>query len=260
MFPTLEATLPGVNDMPFPNFPKIRPTLPPEYQKIYLQHIQENRHGQSPASRLSTGLEGWMHRRIAKDAREGLSTLEIGAGTLNHLRYESNRAEYDIVEPARYQFAESPLLNRVRNIYNDIKDVPPETRYDRIISIATFEHICNLPEVVANSGLLLKPGGALRAAIPAEGGPLWTLGWKLTTGFEFKRRYGLDYGVIMRSEHVNTWREVADVLNYFFRRVDFTHLGLTRTLSFYQVYICRDPDVAKCLNYAEAVKYSFRAR
>jgi len=237
--------------MPFTGFPKLRPTLPPEYQKIYLQHIQENRHGQSTASRLSTGLEGWMHRRIARDAREGLSTLEIGAGTLNHLHYESNHAAYDIVEPANYQFAGSPFLNRVRNIYNDIREVPPDTRYDRIISIATFEHICNLPEVVAGSGLLLNPGGVLRAAIPAEGGPLWTLGWKLTTGFEFKRRYGLDYGVIMRSEHVNTWQEVADVLNYFFRRVEFTYLGLTRTLSFYQVYICCDPDRTKCLDYTD---------
>lgn len=237
--------------MPLHGFPKIRPALPPEYEKIYLQHIQENRHGQSPASRLSTGLEGWMHRRIAGDARKGLSTLEIGAGTLNHLRYEPDEAPYDIIEPAHYQFAGSPLLSRVRNIYDDIKDVPPETRYDRIISIATFEHICNLPEVVANSGLLLQPGGALRAAIPTEGGPLWKLGWKLTTGWEFKRRYGLDYEVIMRSEHVNNWKEVAEVLHYFFKRVEFTSLGLTRALSVYQVYICRDPDVAKCLEYVK---------
>jgi len=232
--------------MPFTGFPKIRPTLPPEYQKIYLQHIQENRHGESTASWLSTALEGWMHRRIARDAEETSATLEIGAGTLNHLRYESNHAAYDIVEPAHYQFANSPYLSRVRNIYDDISEVPPETRYDRIVSIATFEHICNLPEVVAGCGLLLKPGGQLRAAIPAEGGPLWKLGWKLTTGFEFKRRYGLDYEVIMRSEHVNTWREVADVLNYFFRRVEFSYLGLSRDLSFYQVYICRDPDLKKC--------------
>jgi SAM-dependent methyltransferase len=235
--------------MPLSGFPKVRPTLPPEYEKIYLQHIQENRHGQSPASWLSTGLEGWMHRRIARDAQDGLSTLEIGAGTLNHLRYESNHAAYDIVEPAHYQFANSPFLSRVRNIYDDLKEVPPETRYDRIISIATFEHICNLPEIVAGCGLLLKPGGQLRAAIPAEGGPLWKLGWKLTTGWEFKRRYGLDYELIMLSEHVNTWREVADVLNYFFRRVDVTYLGLTRNLSFYQVYICQDPNRAKCLEF-----------
>lgn len=193
-----------------------------------------------------------MHRRIARDAHEGLATLEIGAGTLNHLRYESNHAAYDIVEPAQYQFADSPFLSRVRNVYNDIKEVPSNTRYDRIISIASFEHICNLPEVVAHCGLLLKPGGQLRAAIPAEGGPLWKLGWTLTTGLEFKRRYGLDYEVIMRSEHVNTWREVADVLTYFFQRVEFTYLGLTRPLSFYQVYLCRDPDRVKCLEYAEA--------
>jgi len=236
--------------MPFSGFPKIRPTLPPEYQNIYLQHIQENRHGQSPASRMSTALEGWMHRRIARDARKSLSTLEIGAGTLNHLRYESHHGAYDIVEPAHYLFADSPYLGRVRNIYNDIKEVPSDTCYDRIISIATFEHICNLPEVIAGSGLLLKPGGQLRAAIPAEGGPLWTLGWKLTTGLEFKRRHGLDYEVMMRSEHVNTWREVAEILNYFFQRVEFSYLGASRALSFYQVYICRDPDRAKCLEYA----------
>jgi SAM-dependent methyltransferase len=238
--------------MPFSGFPKIRPTLPSEYEKIYLQHIQENRRGQSRASRLSTALEGWMHRRIAGDVRDsnrGLLTLEIGAGTLNHLRYESHNAAYDVVEPAQYLFAGSPFLSRVRTIYNDIEEVQPDKPYDRIISIASFEHICNLPEVVARCGLLLKPGGELRAAIPAEGGPLWELGWKLTTGWEFKRRYGLDYGVIMRAEHVNTWREVADVLNYFFQSVKFSYLGLSRALSVYQVYICRDPDRTKCSEY-----------
>ena len=197
-----------------------------------------------------------MHRRIAKDARESvrsLSTLEIGAGTLNHLRYEPHNPAYDIVEPARYLFDDSPFLSLVRDVYPDIKDVQPDTRYDRIISIASFEHICNLPEVVAHCGLLLKPGGQLRAAIPAEGGPLWNLGWKLTTGWEFKRRYGLDYAVIMRTEHVNTWTEVADVLNYFFASVKCSYLGLSRAFSFYQVYVCRDPDRAKCSEYLQSI-------
>jgi hypothetical protein len=240
--------------MPFSAFPKTRPTLPPEYQKIYRQHMRENRHGQSPASRMSTALEGWMHRKIARDVRKGKgndsrSTLEIGAGTLNHLRYESRKAVYDIVEPARYLFDNSPLLSLVRTVYDDIKEVQPNTFYDRIISIASFEHICNLPEVVARCGLLLRLGGQLRAAIPTEGGPLWKLGWKLTTGWEFKRRYSLDYEVIMRTEHVNTWKEVADVLNYFFHSVECSYLGLTRALSIYQVYICRDADRTKCSDY-----------
>lgn len=238
--------------MPFSGFPKIRPVLPPEYEKIYLQHIQENRRGQSPASRLSTGLEGWMHRRIARDARgnnQSPATLEIGAGTLNHLPYEAQHAAYDIVEPAHYLFDDSPFLSRVRTIYDDVKDVPDNTHYDRIISIASFEHICNLPEVVAACGLLLKRDGQLRAAIPTEGGPLWKLGWMLTTGWEFKRRYGLDYEVIMQTEHVNTWKEVAEVLNYFFQDVKCSYLGLSRALSVYQVYVCRNPDRSRCYDY-----------
>ena len=238
--------------MSFDGFPKTRPALPTEYQEIYLQHMQENRHGQSPASRLSTALEGWMHRVIARDVRDSnhsRSTLEIGAGTLNHLRYETHNAAYDIVEPAHYLFDGSPYLTRIRTIYNDVKEVQTDTRYDRIISIASFEHICNLPEVVARCGLLLKPDGQLRAAIPTEGGLLWKLGWKLTTGWEFKRRYGLDYEVIMQREHVNTWREVADVLNYFFQSVECSYLGLSRALSVYQVYICRAPDTKKCADY-----------
>jgi len=140
-------------------------------------------------------------------------------------------------------------LSSVRTIYDDIKEVPPNIHYDRIISIASFEHVCNLPEVVACCGLLLKPDGQLRAAIPSEGDALWKLGWKLTTGWEFKRRYGLDYEVIMRAEHVNTWKEVVDILSYFFQRVEFSYLGLSRPLSFYQVYICRDPCLTKCSDY-----------
>ena len=238
--------------MTLSDFPKIRPTLPTEYQKIYLQHMKENRHGQSPASRLSTALEGWMHRRIARDVRkskQSLSTLEIGAGTLNHLRHEPHNPAYDIVEPSHFLFEDFPFLSLVRTIYKEITDVQPDAAYDRIISIASFEHICNLTEVVAWCGLLLKPDGHLRAAIPTEGGPLWKLGWKLTTGWEFKRRYGLDYEVIMRTEHVNTWTEVAEVLNYFFQNVECSYLGLSRTVSFYQVYICREPDRTKCSDY-----------
>lgn len=199
-----------------------------------------------------------MHRRVARDLRRvnrSLSTLEIGAGTLNHLRYESQNTAYDIVEPAHHLFADSPSVNKVRTIFDDIKEVPPHNLYDRIISIASFEHICNLPEVVACCGLLLKPGGELRAAIPTEGGPLWRLGWKLTTGWEFKRRYGLDYEVIMRAEHVNTWQEVAAVLNNFFQDVESSYLGLSRALSFYQVYVCRDPSKTKCSDYVSRPVY-----
>ena len=114
--------------------------------------------------------------------------------------------------------------------------VPDNQRYDRITSIASFEHICNLPEVIAKSGLLLKPGGVLRTSIPSEGTCLWSLSWKLTTGIEFRIKYGLDYGILIKHEHVNSAREIEELLCYFFKNTKCIVFGLSKKLSFYQFY------------------------
>lgn len=230
----------------FAQFPKVRAPLPDAYQRIYAAHYKENRSGGSPASALAQRMEKWLHTCVAADLppdASGIATLELGAGTLNQLSHEAQVGPYDIVEPFASLFTDSPLLARVRNVYADIADVPDGARYDRITSVATFEHICNLPEVVARSALLLKSGGSLRASIPSEGTPLWTLGYMATTGLEFRLRHGLDYSVLMRHEHVNTAREIEDVLRGFFRRVDRKVFGISRALSLYQFYACAEPDL-----------------
>lgn len=229
-------------------FPKTRRPLPLPYQRIYAAHYRENRDGASQASSIAQRLERWMHRAVARDtvrdtvaAGRGGPTLEIGAGTLNHLRYEPKTAPYDIVEPFTELYASSPQLARIRRTYQDIRDIPETQRYERIIAIATFEHICDLPEVVDRAARLLADDGELRVAIPSEGTVLWTLAWKLTTGVEFKFRHGLDYGVLMRHEHVNTAAEIRAVLEHFFVRVSSTCLGLTPRLSLYQFFACSGP-------------------
>jgi hypothetical protein len=141
------------------------------------------------------------------------------------------------------------MLPRIRHIYRDTGQIPTRRQYDRITSVAVFEHVCNLPEVVARTGLLLNDGGALRVSIPSEGTWLWTLGWKLTTGLEFRLRYGLDYGVLMRHEHVNTAAEIEDVLRHFFRNLSCDVFGLSRGISLYRFYACSNPDRARCEAY-----------
>jgi len=236
----------------FHRYPKVRSELPDAYARIHQAQYQENRRGASPAASLSQRMESWLHRQVAADVREDRTprtTLEIGAGTLNHLPFEPDIGPYDIVEPFRELYEGSSHLARIRTIYQDIAEVPATPGYDRITSIATFEHICNLPEVIARAGLLLNPGGLLRVSIPSEGTILWTLGWKLTTGIEFRLRHGLDYGVFLRYEHVNTAHEIEEVLRYFFTRVDGAALGLGRAFSFYQFFGCAQPDVARCREY-----------
>jgi hypothetical protein len=233
----------------FERFPKSRPPLPKEIAAIYATQYKSNREGKTAASSLSQRVESWMHKQVAKDVAHNSApktTLEIGAGTLNQLAHEPELGPYDIIEPFKQLFANSPNLTRVRNVFSDIGEVPLTARYDRITSIATFEHICNLPGVVARAGLLLAPGGNLRAAIPSEGTPLWTLGWKMTTGLEFRLKHGLDYGLLMKHEHVNTAKEIEAVIRYFFRQVESHVFGLSKYLSLYQFYVGKNPELSRC--------------
>ncbi len=236
----------------FSSFPKTRPPLPPAYEKIYAEHYISNRKGGSSASGLSRRMESWMHRKVAGDvaaAELPKATLELGAGTLNHLDYEPHSTPYDVVEPFSELLAEASQRERVRTVFSDVTEIPMHTKYDRIISVAVLEHICDLPRVVARSGLLLDKGGQFRAGIPSEGAILWYLGWKFTTGIEFKLKYGLDYSVLMRNEHVNKASEIEDVLRYFFSEVKNDALGYGKHVSFYQFYACSKPYTDRCQSY-----------
>jgi hypothetical protein len=238
----------------FDSFPKTRPRLSKEIQEIYVTQYKSNRRGETAASALSQRVESWLHKQVAKDVldtRTRKVTLEIGAGTLNQLRFEPEVGPYDIVEPFRELYEGAPDLKRVRHIYADIAEIPGNHRYDRITSVATFEHICNLPEVISFCGLLLADNGKLRVSIPSEGTLLWTLGWKLTTGLEFRIKYGLDYGALMRHEHVNTAAEIEELLRYFFEEVERNVFGLTASFSLYQFYSCSGPVIERCRQFSK---------
>lgn len=234
----------------FNKFPKTRPPLPKEISDIYSTYYKSNREGHSTASLLARGMDSWLHKKVAKDVvspqNSNKATLEIGAGTLNQLPYEPDCQPYDIIEPFTALYKDSPLFARVRNIYSDISEVPPDCHYSRITSVGVLEHICNLPEVIAKSGILLSENGVFRAGIPNEGSLLWTLSWRLTTGLEFKIKHGLDYGLLMKHEHVNMAREIEEVLEFFFEDIECKVFGLTKSISLFRFYVCSNPRIEKC--------------
>ena len=225
-------------------FPKTRPTLPPKLAAIYTQQYLENRSGETPAASLSQRLERWLHLQVAGDVRGAdtqPATLELGAGTLNQLAYEPACGAYDIIEPFKALFADSPWIGGVRDTYDDIRQIPLERRYKRVTSVASLEHICDLPFVLARAARLMAPGATLRAAIPSEGGFLWALGWMATTGLEFRLRHGLDYGLLMAHEHVNDAREVETLVRALFEDVQIKSFGVGRQLSLYRFLCARKP-------------------
>ncbi|MFC3878573.1 hypothetical protein ACFOSV_00205 [Algoriphagus namhaensis] len=238
----------------FENYPKTRPPLSKGIKEIYNQHYKSNRDGDTPASGLAQKMEQWLHKKVSSDVTfyHDKRTLEIGAGTLNQLKYEQSDY-YDIVEPFEALFLNSSDLKKIRSVYRDIDEVDISNQYDRITSIATFEHITDLPKVVAKSCLLLDPNGSLRTSIPNEGTFLWTLAWKMTTGLEFKLRHGLEYGNLMKFEHVNTAKEIEEVLNFFYNSNTCKVFGLNKNIGLYRFYESRNPDKEKAKNYLKTL-------
>ncbi|OFX44967.1 MAG: hypothetical protein A2046_14900 [Bacteroidetes bacterium GWA2_30_7] len=233
-------------------YPKKRFNLPKEYQQIYKEHYKKNREGETKATSISIKMERWLHKMVAKDVsnvHNDKTTLEIGAGTFNQLKYEPNVNVYDVIEPFEELYKDSPYRNRIRKIYKDISEIN-NVKYNRITSVATFEHILNLPEVVAMSALLLEKNGELRVSIPNEGTILWRLGTYIT-GYEFKKTYGLDYQILMKYEHVNTAEEIEAILNYFFKTISSKSYGISKKIAFYRFFCCSEPDIEKAIKYLE---------
>lgn len=230
-------------------YPRSRPALPPQQQASYVEHYRWNRAGKQGLSRTVAKLESWMHRRIAKDV-DGGELLEIGAGNLNHVPYLPDACGYDAVEPFRELWQDSPYRARLRHVYPDLGEIPKETRYDCIFSVAVLEHLTDLPLILARSGLLLRDGGTFRAGYPSEGGLLWGLAWRFTTGIEYRLRRGFDYANIMRHEHVNSAREIERLLDYFFQNVGVSRFPLPfEHFSFYTAAIADTPRLDRCRNF-----------
>jgi hypothetical protein len=230
-------------------YPRPRPELPWKQQASYVEHYRSNRAGKQGLARTVLKLESWMHRRVAEGVIGG-TLLEIGAGNLNHVPYLPGTCICDAVEPFQELWQDSPYRSRVRHIYSDLQEIPRNLDYDCVLSVAVLEHLIDLPYVLARAGLLLRTGGTLRAGFPSEGGALWGLAWRLTTGMEYRLRRGLDYGAIMRHEHLNTSTEILTLLDYFYESLKVFRFPLPfHHLSFYTAAIACRPRLDRCRNF-----------
>ena len=222
------------------NYPKTRPFLDPEIEKIYNSIYLNNRQGSTGATSIAQKLEKWMHLKANNFIKEDKDVLEIGAGTLNHLNFNKSYKTYDVIEPFRELYINSKNKNKVNNFYSDIGDLDKK-KYDYVISFATLEHLENLPYMVSSLAKVLNERGEFISSIPSEGGFLWGLAWRIGTGLEFKLRYNLDYSNLMRHEHINSCFEILKFLKIVFEKVKVYKFGLGNHFSLYQCIKCSDP-------------------
>jgi SAM-dependent methyltransferase len=166
------------------------------------------------------------HAYPARSARPG-RTLEIGAGLGEHMRYENLSAqEYHAVdllegmtEAIRRDFPSA------RTLVADCQAPLPydDHSFDRAIAIHVLEHLPNLPAALQQIARKLKPGGVFAVVIPCEGGLGYGLGRRFTSKPAFERRYKTSYDWFIKSEHVNTAREILHELRARFEITDTTY-------------------------------------
>ena len=220
-------------------FPKKRIVLSEEYLRIYNEHYKSNRGGEGFANKIAQKMESWMHKKVSK--RKGDDILELGAGNLNHIKYENSFKNYDIVEPFKELYKNKSELLKVRKEFASIFDV--QNKYDKIVSIATLEHLLNLPEEIIYCKNLLKKNGIIQIAVPCEGELAFKLGWLFTTAIYFKLKYNLDYSKMIEYEHVNSLREILIILQNNFRVINFSRSPLIlpfKNFSFYAYIECEN--------------------
>jgi len=209
-------------------FPKKRPPLPKKLSKIFNKFYLTNR--QNFLSQLS---EKWLHYSI-KERNLKKKTLELGAGTLNHLQYENLNKIYDIIEPKKFLYKSSNKKKYINNKYKNLNKTK-NLYYDRIISCAVLEHHTNLPDFLYISSFKIKKSGYHSHSIPCEGHPVWNFTWYLVSGIIFKIKYGYSFKYIMKHEHVNNFDEIIELIKFFYKKVKikYSYPLFIKYLSFY---------------------------
>ncbi|MFA5058798.1 MAG: methyltransferase domain-containing protein [Opitutaceae bacterium] len=152
------------------------------------------------------------------------TTLEIGAGLGEHLRYETLTPEqeenYYALELRENMAAEiRKNFPRVQAIVGDCQSRLdfPDGFFDRVIAVHVLEHLPNLPAAIREAHRLVnKETGRFLVVIPTEGSPAYTLARKISAERVYKRRYGGDYSWFYKREHINLAPEIFEELAPWF--------------------------------------------
>jgi len=170
------------------------------------------------------------HKYAARSAAKGIRTLEIGAGTGEHLVFEDLDAQQYFALELRQELAER-LQSRFPNVRTIVGDCQhridvPDGFFDRVLAVHVLEHLTDLPRALLEVARVLRPGGVFSAVIPCEGGVGYQLGRHFSSKREFEKRYGVSYEWMIAYEHVNRADEIMREVSKQFRVKDQAYYPL----------------------------------
>lgn len=156
----------------------------------------------------------------------GKTVLEVGAGDIRHIVYwQGKPKEYiladvhqGMMQKAQARLEENAVPYRAVLLEREQPLPLKDASVDAIVTFYSLEHLYPLRPYLEELHRVLKPGGTLIGAIPAEGGLAWGAGRFVTSRRWLKKHTTIDPDKIICWEHPNFADEIIAELDRIFKR------------------------------------------
>lgn len=160
-----------------------------------------------------------MFKKKDRFRKKHWNTLEIGGGLGSHIPFEDMKCQSYTVLELRQNLLDtlSEKYKNINGILGDCQSVYAEKNsYDRVIAIHVLEHLPNLPKALEQMHYVLREDGVAHVVIPCEGSLAYTICRKISAERLFHKWYHMDYGWLIRSEHINLPYEIIREIEQYF--------------------------------------------
>ncbi len=162
--------------------------------------------------------------------------LEIGPGNIRHAAFwQAKPQKFILADVQQAMLDNASAVLKSENIIAECLLVHrgdqlslPDSSIDIAVSFYSLEHIYPLAPYLKEIKRVLKPGGLLAGAIPAEGGLAWGGGRLITSRRWFKKNTTINPDKIICWEHPNYGDQILSSLDNFFERKQVTYWPFPR--------------------------------
>ena len=178
------------------------------------------------------------YKVLRKVDLEGCRVLEVGPGGLHHIPFWCGNPEFyalvdldkKFLENASAKLTAADIPHDLRLTTRDCGGVLPagDNEFDIIVTFYSLEHLYPFSEHLKDMLRVLKPGGKIVGAIPAEGGLAWGFGRFLTRRRWLRKNTSINPDKIICWEHPNMADEILNCLSeqLLLNKLSFWPMGL----------------------------------